>query len=96
LLSNAWDNLRQTMHERWDIDSMFDELIISAEVKLVKPDPRIYQLALDRLGVQSAETVYVDDMEENVLAARKEGMLAIHHQETKSTISTLKQYLGME
>ena len=49
LLSNAWDDLRQTMHLRWNIDGLFDTLVISAEVKLVKPDPRIFYLAVERL-----------------------------------------------
>ncbi len=96
LLSNAWDNLRQTMHERWHIDGLFDELVISAEVKMVKPDPRIFHLALERIACLPAESIYVDDMEENVMAARREGLLAIHHRETRSTISALEQYLAME
>jgi len=93
LLSNAWDDLRQTLHTRWGIDGLFDELIISAEVKLVKPDPRIFHLAVDRLGVQPGETVFIDDIAENIDAARKEGLIAIHYQGTQKALDELNQYL---
>ena len=55
LLSNAWNDLRQVMQERFDFDGLFDDLVISAEVGLAKPDPRIFHLAVERLGVQPAE-----------------------------------------
>lgn len=94
LLSNAWDDLRQTMHTRWDIDGLFDEMVISAEVKLVKPDPRVFHLALVRLGVKAEEAVFIDDIEANVIAARKEGLIAIQFQDTEKTLDELNQYLA--
>lgn len=93
LLSNAWDDLRQTMHQRWDIDGLFDEMIISAEVKLVKPDPRIFQLAVERLKVQPGEAVFVDDVIDNVEAARREGMLAIQYLDLAHTLDELNHLL---
>jgi epoxide hydrolase-like predicted phosphatase len=93
LLSNAWDDLRQTLHERWNIDGLFDELIISAEVKMVKPDPRIFHLALERLGVRPAEAVFIDDIEENIEAARREGLCAIQYQDTHKTLDELNRCL---
>lgn len=96
LLSNAWDDLRRTMHERWNIDGLFDELIISAEVKMVKPNPTIFQLALERLGVQPAETVFIDDIIENVEAARRVGLFAIQYQNTPQTLDELNRYLTEE
>jgi epoxide hydrolase-like predicted phosphatase len=94
LLSNAWDDLRQTMHERWNIDGLFDELIISAEVKIVKPDPRIFHLALERLQVQPAEAVFIDDIAENVEAARKEGLKGIQYHNFARTIGEINAYLS--
>lgn len=77
LLSNAWDDLRQILIERWGITDAFDEIIISAEVGLAKPDPAIYHLASQRLGVEPQQAVFVDDMLRNVHAAREQGMYAI-------------------
>jgi len=93
LLSNAWNDLRKTLHERWDIEGLFDEMVISAEVKMVKPDPRIYHLALTRLGVQAGEAIFIDDIAENVEAARNEGLLAIQYRDTHKTLEELSHYL---
>jgi len=95
LLSNAWDDLRKTMHDRWNMDVLFDDLIISAEVGLVKPDPRIFQLALERLGVQPEEAVFIDDMLVNVEAANQQGWAAIQFLDTKQTLVDLQSILGM-
>jgi glucose-1-phosphatase len=93
LLSNAWDDLRKTMHERWNIDGLFDEMIISAEVKLVKPDPRIFRLAVERLGVLPTQAIFIDDIVENIEAARKEGLIAIQFQDTQKTLEELNRCL---
>ncbi len=93
LLSNAWDDLRQTMHERWNMDILFDDLVISAEVGIVKPDPRIYQLAVERLGVHPDESVFIDDMLINVEAARQQGLSAIQFLDTPQTLADLRTAL---
>lgn len=81
LLSNAWDDLRRVIEEEWRIGDLFDDLVISAEVGLAKPDPRIYHLALSRLSLEPAQTVFLDDVAENVEAARSLGMYAIQYQD---------------
>lgn len=95
LLSNAWDDLRQTMRTRWNIDGLFDELIISAEVGIVKPDPRIFHLAVEKLGVQPTEAVFIDDILINVQAAKQQGLSAIQFLDTQQTLTDLQGILGM-
>jgi epoxide hydrolase-like predicted phosphatase len=80
LLSNAWDDLRQVIAEKWHFEDAFDAIIISAEVKLAKPDPRIFQLALDRLEVEADQVIFVDDFERNVEGANALGMHGIQFQ----------------
>jgi HAD superfamily hydrolase (TIGR01509 family) len=94
LLSNAWDDLRQTMHDRWGMDSLFDEMIISAEVGIVKPDPRIFHLAAQGLGVSPGEIVFIDDMLINVDAARVEGLTSIQFTDTEQTLAALQNVLN--
>jgi putative hydrolase of the HAD superfamily len=53
---------------------------LSAEVRLIKPEPAIYEHTLRGLGVAAAEAIFVDDRETNVQAARKLGIRAIHFQ----------------
>jgi epoxide hydrolase-like predicted phosphatase len=95
LLSNAWDDLRKTLHDRWNIDGLFDELIISAEVKLVKPDPRIFQLATDRLKVLPDETIFIDDIAENVESARLVGLKGIQYQDFDQVMAEITDYLNV-
>lgn len=80
LLSNAFSNLREVITGTWRFEDAFDVMIISAEVGLVKPDPRIYALALDRLDVAPSEAIFVDDFLHNVEGARAAGLHAVHFQ----------------
>ena len=93
LLSNAWDDLRQMIEEEWKIDDAFDEMIISAEVGLVKPDPRIYQRIIIELDVMPAEAVFVDDFPENVEAAHLHGLHAIQFNDPDQALRDLSQLL---
>src|SRR5574341_483769 len=94
LLSNAWDDLRGLVENDWKIASDFDELVSSAEVGLAKPDHRIYQLALERLGVAAEQAVFIDDVEENVDAARWIGMRAIRFRSTGQTIAEVRRFIN--
>jgi HAD superfamily hydrolase (TIGR01509 family) len=71
-------------------------MIISAEVHLVKPDPRIFHLTLQRLQVRPAEAVFVDDMAENVEAAAREGLVAILYLDLSQTLDELKRILATD
>jgi putative hydrolase of the HAD superfamily len=93
LLSNAWDDIRAVLEGEWKIAGVFDELIISAEVGLAKPDHRIYLLALERLGVMPGEAVFLDDFGENVDGARWIGMHAIQFRSRHQAMSELKRML---
>jgi len=58
----------------------FDVVIWSSEVGLRKPDPRIYQLMLEKLGFSPQECIFIDDQEKNILAAQEIGIHGIHFQ----------------
>src|SRR5262245_55145120 len=63
---------------RFDFLGRFEHVVVSGEVGLVKPDPRIYRLAIARCQLEPARTVFVDDVPANVEAARGEGLHALH------------------
>jgi HAD superfamily hydrolase (TIGR01509 family) len=73
LLSNAPPSLRPLL-DKLGLAQYFDHMVISGEVDVRKPDPGIYHLALSRLGVRAEESLFVDDLEENLVAARAVGM----------------------
>jgi epoxide hydrolase-like predicted phosphatase len=78
LLSNLADDARQLWSEVYPFIEFFDGVVISCEVGIMKPDPRVYQLAAESLGVRPEEAVFIDDFIENVEGARRAGMQAIH------------------
>ncbi len=94
LLSNAWNDARQIFSEKWHLLDAFDEVIISAEVHLAKPDPRIYALVIERLQVKSAEAVFIDDVLENIEAARKAGLHGVQFIDNTQLLEELKRMLA--
>jgi epoxide hydrolase-like predicted phosphatase len=94
LMSNAWDDLRQVIHEKWHFEDAFDTLIISAEVKLVKPDPLIFRLALEQLGVEASQAIFVDDMRRNVDGAKAVGLHGIRFRTPQQMRFDLEQLLN--
>jgi len=92
LLSNAWSDMREYLVSQ-KIDDAFDQLIISAEVGIMKPDARIYQLALEKLGVTPDQAVFVDDSIVNIEGARAVGMYAIQFTRPDQTVEELKKLL---
>ena len=94
LISNAWSELRDQLVNYWQIDDAFDDLVISAEVGLAKPDPAIYHLALERLEVQAEQSVFVDDFESNTSAAAELGMQAVLFGSPDQAIAEVKQLIS--
>jgi len=91
LISNSWG---LGIYERAPVD-LFDAAVISGEVGLHKPQPEIYLLACERLGVAPGESVFVDDLRENCEGAERVGMTAILHRESAATLERLEALLGV-
>jgi epoxide hydrolase-like predicted phosphatase len=70
-------------------------MIISAEERVAKPDRRIYQITMERLGMDPGEIVFVDDLIENVEAARQLGINAVHFQNNAQAITEVQRYLAV-
>jgi len=93
MLSNAPSNMRIAINKELHIDDAFHLMVISAEVGLMKPDPAIYRLTLERLGFEPYETVFIDDVSENVAGARQVGMHAILFKNTEQIRTDLQSLL---
>lgn len=76
-LSNINDPAIEVLTRRYDLFSLFMGGIASNLVHLAKPDPRIYRILLDTYGLVAAESLFIDDMPENVVAAQRLGFHAI-------------------
>ena len=92
LISNAWSGLRNYIL-REKFDDAFDYMIISAEVGAAKPDPKIFEIALEQLQVKANEAVFVDDFIENIEACQKVGLQGIRFKDAESALQQLKALL---
>ncbi len=92
LITNSWG---MGIYDRSPTD-LFDVAVISGEVGLHKPQPEIYLLACERLEVEPAEAVFVDDLRENCAGAEAVGMTALLHRDPAETVAKLEQLLGVE
>jgi epoxide hydrolase-like predicted phosphatase len=92
LISNAWPDMRDYLIEKRVVDA-FDALVISAEVGIMKPEPEIYQIALDKLGLLANEAAFVDDTPPNVDAAKALGMHGILFKEPMRALRDLKEIM---
>lgn len=92
LISNAWDGLRPWIVSQ-KFDDAFDHMTISAEIKSVKPDAYIYQYALEQLGVNAEEAIFVDDMPRNIKGCNTLGMHGILFQSAGQVMAEIKQLL---
>lgn len=92
LLSNSWGADRYD-RSRWP--EMFDAVVVSGEHGIHKPEPAIYRVALEALGLPAGECVFVDDVGANLKPARAMGMATVKHADAASTIAELERLLGV-
>jgi epoxide hydrolase-like predicted phosphatase len=92
LLSNSWG---VEYYPRDLLAELFDQVVISGEVGLRKPDRAVFLLAAERLGLPPHRCVFVDDTKGNVEAAEAVGMRGIVHERAEETIPELGRILGV-
>ena len=93
IISNAWDHVRAMIEQRWNMADAFDQIMISAEEKLVKPAPRIFHLALEKLEAAPEEAVFIDDFAKNIAGAQAVGMHAIQFYSSEQIRADLDHFL---
>lgn len=91
LLSNSWGNV----YPRERFAETFDGVVISGEVGMRKPEPEIFQYALELVGLEPEECVFVDDVERNVATAVELGMMGIVHRDPAETQTRLEEACGI-
>ena len=94
-LTNNW-LMEEKDEEREDLKSRFDAFIESCRTGLRKPDPRIYELTCETLGVLPGETAFLDDIGANLKAAARLGMLTIKVTDPDEALRELGREVGIE
>jgi 2-haloacid dehalogenase len=94
-ISNWAAETFKLVRHRYAFLDLFDEMIISGEVRLAKPDPRIFALLLERIGRRAEECLLIDDAAANIAAARRLGFRTIHFQSPEGLREALAE-LGVD
>ncbi len=90
-LSNFSVEKFEIARRKYPFFDWFDDIIISAAVGMVKPDPRIYALLLERLGRPARECIFIDDSPTNLVAAREMGFTTIQFDSPAQLENELRQ-----
>lgn len=93
LLTNSFREFRPTLEHHIDF-SVFDVVVDSSEVGHRKPEPAIYELVTERLGVPAAKILYLDDFDANLVGARLAGWSTIHVTDIRSALIALDRRLA--
>lgn len=89
LLSNGTTRLRRDLHAL-DLYDEFDVIFNTAEMGIAKPDPGVFRLVLDGLGLAASAAVFIDDLPENVAGAGVAGVRAHLHVDAAGTVEFLR------
>jgi epoxide hydrolase-like predicted phosphatase len=92
LISNS---VGTDIYDRAVLDELFEATVISGEVGLHKPQPEIFLLGAEQLGLPPAACVFVDDLRENCAGAEAVGMTAVLHRGPDRTLPDLERLLGV-
>jgi epoxide hydrolase-like predicted phosphatase len=93
LLSNAWTGTRERLFIEYHCEEVFDVSLFSYEVGLAKPDEAYYQMILDLLGVRAEQAIFLDDNNDNVIAAAQMGMKGIRFRNRDQAIQEMQALL---
>jgi len=93
LISNSWGD--GMAYDPALLEELFDAVVISGDVGLHKPEPEIFMMGAERIGVAPEECVFVDDLRENCEGAEAVGMKAILHRGSEGTLPQLEELLGV-
>lgn len=75
------------------VDEIFETVVDSGFVGCRKPEPQIYEMTLERLGLPAEVCLFIDDLEPNIEGARKAGMTAVHFRENAQAIAEIRAAL---
>jgi putative hydrolase of the HAD superfamily len=95
VLSNSWGEGEYDPYQDWDLDAMFDAVVISGDVGVRKPDLEIYLITADQLGVRPDECVFADDTAANLPPAQEIGMAGVHFTDGPTGVAEIEQLFGL-
>lgn len=94
IVSNFFDDARFLWTTRFPILQHFEYVVISSEVKCMKPEPQIYYNILQAIQIKPEEAIFIDDFKENIDGAMKVGLQTIHFKTNQDTMTSIQTFCG--
>ncbi|MET8224447.1 HAD-IA family hydrolase [Streptomyces sp. NPDC005301] len=95
VLSNSVGLAPWNLYDGYELEDLYDAVVLSEEHGMRKPEPEIYELVLEQLGLRGEECVYVDDTAAYLPAAAELGFATLHAVDPPRTVATLSGLLGL-
>jgi epoxide hydrolase-like predicted phosphatase len=95
LLSNSWGEGDYDPYDGYDLEALFDAVVVSGDAEVRKPDLAVYLLAAAELGLPPQECVLVDDTAANLPPAETAGMATVHFTDPAAAIAEISRLLGL-
>jgi epoxide hydrolase-like predicted phosphatase len=94
-LSNSWGTGEYDPYAGWDLDGLFDAVVISDQVGLRKPDPEIFKLTAAKLALTPSDCLFVDDTEHNLPGAAGLGMGTLFFTGAATEVDEIERLVGI-
>jgi putative hydrolase of the HAD superfamily len=95
VVTNSWGTTPYDPYAPYHLHERYDAVIVSGEIGLRKPDPAVYRLAAEKLGLSTPMCVFVDDVAANLPPAAALGMATVHHINSRVTVGKLERLFGV-
>ena len=93
MLSNASAEFLRDIFDKYDIEPLFDEVVISSDVRMIKPEKEIFEYAIKNMGKSYDKVFFMDDNPRNVEAAKKVGMIGILYKDLETFKKDISKYI---
>ena len=87
--SSHWDYI---LNKKWEFIDWFDELILSHETHLIKPNPKVFEFAIKRAGCKPEQILFIDDGLNNIRSAKELGIIGIKFTNSEELLEELKKF----
>ncbi|MEU6290924.1 HAD-IA family hydrolase [Streptomyces sp. NPDC046988] len=94
VLSNSVGMVPWNLYDGYEVEELYDAVVLSEVHGTRKPEPEMFRLALDRLGLTAGECVFVDDTEQHLPPAAELGFATVHAVDPARTVAALEDLLG--
>jgi|SRR2546429_786524 len=93
IITNNYKEAEELLLKKFNVPKFYSVFVSSADIGVLKPDERIYQYALERIKTPAEQTIFVDDQERNVEAAKELGMVGFLYRDNESLLKQLSKAL---